>query len=67
MPQLHENDESPGVVPPEAAVRELVAQISEFGGARGPRSHRATPGTEWLMQRAMGNPGLRTQMFGRES
>ncbi|MFZ2057273.1 MAG: proline dehydrogenase family protein [Acidimicrobiales bacterium] len=63
MPQRRRNGQGPGVAPAEAEVRELVAHISELGGGTGTRAYRITPGTEWLMRRAMGNAGLRTQMF----
>ncbi|MGP8179220.1 MAG: proline dehydrogenase family protein [Acidimicrobiales bacterium] len=63
MPQLHHNDQGPGVAPPEAEVKELVARIAEFVSGTETRAYRITPGTEWLMRRAMGNAGLRTQMF----
>ncbi|MGD0439559.1 MAG: proline dehydrogenase family protein [Acidimicrobiales bacterium] len=63
MPQLHRNAESPGVAPPEADVSDLVARIAELGSDGKVRSYRPTAGSEWLMRRAMDNPGLRTQMF----
>ena len=44
-------------------MKELVARIAELGSGTKPRAYRITPGTEWLMRRAMGNAGLRTQMF----
>ncbi|MGD0982569.1 MAG: proline dehydrogenase family protein [Acidimicrobiales bacterium] len=44
-------------------MRELVGRIAELGGGTETRAYRITPGTEWLMRRAMGNAGLRTQMF----
>ncbi len=63
MPQRRRNGQGPGVAPAEAEVRELVAHIAELGSGTETRAYRITPGTEWLMRRAMGNAGLRTQMF----
>ncbi len=56
-------DQGPGVAPPEAEVRELVARIAELGSGTKTRAYGITPGTEWLMRRAMGNMALRTQLF----
>jgi RHH-type proline utilization regulon transcriptional repressor/proline dehydrogenase/delta 1-pyrroline-5-carboxylate dehydrogenase len=44
-------------------VRGLVARIAELGSSTEARAFRITPGTEWLMRRAMGNTALRTQLF----
>jgi RHH-type proline utilization regulon transcriptional repressor/proline dehydrogenase/delta 1-pyrroline-5-carboxylate dehydrogenase len=55
--------EGPGIAPPEAEVTELVARIAELGNDTEGRTFRITPGTEWMMRRAMGNASLRTQMF----
>ena len=35
----------------------------ELGSGTKTRAFRITPGTEWLMRRAMGNAELRTQLF----
>lgn len=44
-------------------MREVVARIAELGSGIKTRAFQITPGTEWLMRRAMGNPNLRTQLF----
>ena len=63
VPKRRRKDEVPGVAPPEAEVRGLVARIAELGGGTETRAFRITPATEWLMRRAMGNAALRTQLF----
>ena len=44
-------------------MRELVARIAELGSGTETRAFKITPGTEFLMRRAMGNAALRTQLF----
>ena len=56
-------DQGPGVAPPEREVRDLVGGIAELVGGAETRASRITPGTEWLMRRAMANAALRTQLF----
>ncbi|MGD0942892.1 MAG: hypothetical protein ABR972_01240 [Acidimicrobiales bacterium] len=63
MPRHRPKDQGPGVSPPEAEVRELVARIAELGSGTKTRAYGITPGTEWLIRRAMGNIALRTQLF----
>ena len=63
VPRHRPKDQGPGVAPPEAEVRELVARIAELGSGTKTRAYGITPGTEWLMRRAMGNMALRTQLF----
>ena len=63
MVKRRQKDQGPGVAPPEAEVRELVSRIAELGGTTETRAFKITPGTEWLMRRAMANEALRTQLF----
>ena len=44
-------------------MRDLVGGIAELVGGAETRASRITPGTEWLMRRAMANTALRTQLF----
>lgn len=44
-------------------MREVAARIAELGSGTKTRAYRITPGTEWLMARAMGDAELRTQLF----
>jgi len=44
-------------------VQEVAARIAELGEGTEARAFKITPGTEWLMRRAMGSTELRTQMF----
>ncbi len=50
-------------MPSEAAVKEVAGRIAELGRGTETRAYRITPGSEWLMRRAMGNTELRTQLF----
>ncbi len=58
-----QTDEGRGIAPPEAQVRAVASEIAKLGSRTKTRAFRITPGTEWLMRRAMGNAELRTQLF----
>ena len=62
MPQ-HPTQQGPGIAPAEADVAEVAARIAELGSGTKTRAFKITPGSEWLMRRAMGNAELRTQLF----